>query len=136
MTPPASRPPIDQQITFVYTHDLDQTAAFYEDTLGLELALDQGGCRIYRVAGTAFIGICQRDDAPTDMQAQGRTIILTLVTDAVDAWYARLSERGVQFETAPQLNPRYNIYHCFLRDPNGYLIEIQQFRDPRWPAAR
>jgi hypothetical protein len=26
-----------------------------------------------------------------------------------------------------------NIYHCFLRDPNGYLIEIQRFLDPAWP---
>jgi extradiol dioxygenase family protein len=26
-------------------------------------------------------------------------------------------------------------YHlCFLRDPNGYFIEIQQFLDPAWPG--
>ena len=31
-----------------------------------------------------------------------------------------------------------HIYHCFLRDPNGYLIEIQRFLNPAWhgiPAA-
>jgi len=25
-------------------------------------------------------------------------------------------------------------FYCFLRDPNGYLIEIQRFEDPRWTS--
>ncbi len=60
-------------------------------------------------------------------------VVVTFATHAVDAWYQRLCERGVIFEHAPQLNPEYNIYHCFLRDPNGYLLEIQEFLDPAWP---
>jgi len=39
-------------------------------------------------------------------------------------------ERGVVFDSPPALNPKYNIYHCFLRDPNGYLLEIQRFEQP------
>ena len=58
-----------------------------------------------------------------------RTLIFTIVTPEVDAWYEYLRERGVSFEKPPEINPRYNIYHCFLRDPNGYLIEIQRFLD-------
>lgn len=42
---------------------------------------------------------------------------------------------GIVFEKS-QLNPRYAIYHCFLRDPSGYLIEIQRFEDPRWAPPR
>jgi catechol 2,3-dioxygenase-like lactoylglutathione lyase family enzyme len=57
-----------------------------------------------------------------------------LVTTAVDAWYEFLIEKGVEIEKPPTLNPTYNIYHCFLRDPNGYLLEIQQFLDPAWPT--
>ena len=60
-------------------------------------------------------------------------IILTLVSQEVDAWYDYLSQKGIAFETPPQFNPKFNIYHCFLRDPNGYLIEIQRFEDPAWP---
>ena len=59
-------------------------------------------------------------------------LILTLVTSEVDAWHQYLSDRGVGFEKPPSLNPQYDIYHCFLRDPNGYLIEIQRFNDPAW----
>jgi catechol 2,3-dioxygenase-like lactoylglutathione lyase family enzyme len=51
----------------------------------------------------------------------------------VDVWHAYLAERGVAFEKAPALNARYNIYNCFFRDPDGYLLEIQAFLDPAWP---
>jgi len=127
-------PTIDQQITFLYTRDLARSAAFYEDILGLPLVLDQGGCRIYRVAGEAFLGICQRDTAPVDPGDPGtRQVIVTLVTEDVDAFCAGLEARGAVLHQQPALNRRYGIHHAFLRDPNGYLIEIQRFIDPRWP---
>lgn len=125
------KPQFNQQVTFLYTRDLAGTAAFYEELLGLPLALDQGSCRIYRIAGGAFLGFCQREETP----AQPQGIIVTLVSDEVDAWYENLQARGVDFDKPPQHNETYNIYHCFLRDPNGYLIEIQQFLDPAWPAG-
>ena len=37
----------DQLVTFLYTRDLEQSAVFYGETLGLPLVLDQGACRIY-----------------------------------------------------------------------------------------
>ena len=123
------RPTIDQQVTFLYTRDLAATAVFYEEILQLPLVLDQGSCRIYRVSGDGFLGFCQRQEAPEKPQG----VIVTLVTAEVDTWYAYLNEQGVAFEKPPAHNPAYNIYHCFLRDPNGYLLEIQRFEDPLWP---
>lgn len=117
----------DAQITFCYTPDLKATARFYEEVLGLELALDQGVCRVYRVARGAFLGFCTRADAP-----RPESIIRTFVTPDVDEWHARLRARGVTCEQAPEYNVEFQIYHCFARDPNGYRIEIQRFEDPRW----
>ena len=128
-------PPFDQQVTFLYARDLAASAHFYGDLLGLPLVLDQGPCRIYRVTGDAFLGVCQRAAA----ELQPATVIFTFVVDdrdAVDSWYATLADRGVVFEKAPALNPTYNIYHCFLRDPSGYLLEIQTFLDAAWPRGR
>ncbi len=117
----------DAHITFCSTRNLVDTARFYEEVLGLPLALDQGACRIYRVTDRAFLGFCEHLEP-----AQTAGIILTLVTDDVDRWHARLAAQGIAFEKAPSSNPQFKIYNCFLRDPNGYLIEIQRFEDPRW----
>jgi catechol 2,3-dioxygenase-like lactoylglutathione lyase family enzyme len=117
----------DQQITFLYTHNIDETAHFYGEVFGLPLVLDQGDCRIWQVNEAAFLGFCQRESAPT---TDSQNIIFTFVTNDVEGWYQRLSAQGVTFTKAPELNPTYNITHCFLRDPNGYLLEIQRFEDP------
>ena len=124
-------PPIEHQITFLYTADLASTAHFYEEVLGLQLALDQGDCRIYRVARRGFLGFCEREDAP-DLP---RGVILTIVSQEVDRWYLYLRDQGVFFEKEPTFNPDYKIYHCLLRDPNGYLLEIQRFGDPAWDSG-
>jgi len=55
---------------------------------------------------------------------------VTLVTDRVDDWCAQLTRAGVELVKAPGDNPPYRIYNAFLRDPNGYLIEIQRFWEP------
>jgi catechol 2,3-dioxygenase-like lactoylglutathione lyase family enzyme len=117
----------DAQVTFCYTADLDRTAEFYEQVLGLPLALDQGRCRIYRTGATGYLGFCLRDEAP---RPEG--VILTLVTNDVDGWHERLAARGVAIDKPPAANPEFEIYHFFFRDPNGYLLEIQRFDDPRW----
>ncbi len=126
-----THPPIDQQVTFLYTRDLATTANFYENVMKLSLVLDQGSCRIYRVTQDGFLGFCDRIEAP--QQPVG--VLFTIVTSAVDEWYEYLKEQRVYVEKSPTLNPEFNIYHCFVRDPNNYLIEIQQFLDPNWSAA-
>ena len=125
------RPSIESQITFLYTRDLATTGRFYEEVLGLPLKLDQGACRIYQVSRDGYLGFCQREDAPGSESEPGtRPIIVTLITPDVDAWYEVLRQQGVEFEKPPAVHPRFDIYHCFLRDPNGYLIEIQRFLHP------
>ena len=47
-------------------------------------------------------------------------------------WHRRLTAEGVPCEKAPVYNATYKIYQALFRDPNGYLIEVQRFEDPRW----
>lgn len=75
------------------------------------------------------MGLCQAECSSTPPANKRTGVIFTLVTQQVDEWYEFLSERGVEFEKPPEKNELYNIYHCFLRDPSGYLIEIQRFLD-------
>jgi catechol 2,3-dioxygenase-like lactoylglutathione lyase family enzyme len=109
--------------------------------ISLPLVLDQGDCRVYRTCGNAYLGFCKRAGAPqpskteethSPTQAPLAGLLYTLVTDDVDGWYNYLQQCGVEIEAPPKLNETYGIYHFFVRDPNGYLIEIQNFLDPNW----
>ena len=121
--------PFDQFVTFILVDDLEKSCAFYADALGLKMVLDQGACRIYEVAPNSFLGICSHRKPPEDRSG----VILTLVSDDVDGWYEHLLGFDLEFEKTPQLYEKFNIYHLFVRDPDGYLVEIQQFKDPAWP---
>src|SRR5712692_1876617 len=91
------RLPIDQQVTFPDTRDLARAADFYERVIGLRLARDQGTVRIYHVCGTAYIGVCQNDAAPEP----ALKVVLTLVTENVDEWSARLKHHAVEIVKEP-----------------------------------
>ncbi len=119
-----------EQITFLYTTDLAETSHFYETILRLPLALDQGSCRIYRINTDAYLGFCER----TGARPEG--VIITFVTEDVDSWAIHLRASDVTIEKGPAYNPTYGIYHCFFRDPNGYLLEIQRFEDPAWDQSQ
>lgn len=122
----SEQPTFEGQICFLPVADLARSAAFYEQVLLLPLALDQGGIKIYRVAGGGFVGLCQSDGP---LAADDR-LILTLVTEHVDEWHARLAAQGARTDGPPRENERYQIYHFFARDPDGYRLEIQRFLHP------
>lgn len=118
----------DGVVTFISVAELDRSQAFYQGTLGLPLVLDQGACRIFRVSEAGFLGTCEGVPSPAG-------VIVTLVTDDVEERCSRLEAAGVVFEKPLAHNPTFDITHAFLRDPDGYLVEIQRFEDPQWSSA-
>ena len=122
--------PFDQQVTFLLVSDLETSTRFYRDALGLPIVLDQGDCRILRVSASAFLGICERKG-----RSDRDSVLITLVTDEVDETHEALTAAGVPCDKTPQRHPKYDVYHAFYRDPDGFLIEIQRFLDPAWPRA-
>jgi len=121
--------PFPQQVTFIYVENLAASAAFFSGLLKLPLVLDQGACQIFSVTPTAFIGCCT---GPEKVNQGG--LILTLVCPDLDQWHRRLVEAGTPVEHPPKYNEKYNITHFFAHDPDGHLVEFQQFHDPAWPT--
>lgn len=117
----------DGFVTFLRTVDLERAEDFYGGLLGLERVLDQGGCRIFRVSASGFLGVCAGTPEP-----QG--VIVTLVAADVRERCAELERRGVRFEKAVSYNAGFDITHAFLRDPDGHLVEIQRFESADWPG--
>ena len=85
------RPKLDQFVVFIFPEDLQASIQFYEDVLGLELAQDQSDCRIYQVAGEAFLGVCSC--RPGRSSTPG-SVVLTFVTPKVEEWYEYLTSQG------------------------------------------
>lgn len=120
----AHRPSITQTISWVYTHDLDCSCRFYTQTLGFKLVKDEGVALIFAVVGGAFIGVCL---ASGDRVVEPKGGLISIVTDEVDAWYHRLVKAGVSCRNRPKVLETFNVYAFFAEDPDGYLIEFQQF---------
>ena len=117
----------DDFVTFIRSADLDRAQDFYESRLGLELVLDQGSCRIFRVSASGFVGVCVGEPSP-------HGVVITLVTRDVRERCAELEARGVVFEKAVSYNADFDITHAFLRDPDGHLVEVQRFESAEWPS--
>lgn len=114
-------------IIFLKTKDLHQSTRFYTEIMGFEFVLDQKTCRIFRVCPHCFLGFCI-----TEGSTGSDEVIITLEMEDVDGFCQYLEDKDVEIEIRPRLNKRYSIYQMFIRDPNGYFIEIQRFMDPRW----
>lgn len=133
-----TRPPaFDQQITFLYAEDPAACRHFYGELLGLALVQDQGFAAIYAVGGghRGFLGVVQARGPreARDPRHEGG-VVVTLVTPEVAAWHDHLAAAGVPIEAPPRHTAAYGITHFFFRDPAGYLLEIQRFDRPDWPA--
>ncbi len=114
-------------ITFFYYADIHAVAPFYEDVLGFELVLDQGLARIYRVAGNSYFGIV--DGARGHLRHRPESAVLfTIVAADVEGWHDRLSAAGVA-GLSDILQGNF-CDHIFFKDPAGYALEVQRFRDP------
>jgi catechol 2,3-dioxygenase-like lactoylglutathione lyase family enzyme len=121
-------PSITDQIAWVFTADLEGTCAFYAEVLGLSLAVDQGASRIYRTGPHGFLGVCA---VRPGRWVDPKGVVITLVTKEVDAWHARLVAKGVEADP-PAQSDTWGIYHFVARDPNGYVVEFQDFLYPNW----
>lgn len=123
-------PEICSQITFFYYKDLAKAADFYERIMGFELADDQGTCRIYRVRGSAFLGIVDERYGHCSAPRSESTVLATFVVDDVREWYEHLRKNGVTITSELLSKPEIQIEAFFFEDPEGYALEAQTFLNP------
>ena len=124
-------PKICSQITFFYYRDFEKARDFYERIMGFELADDQGTCRIYKVQGTAFLGIVDENHGHCSAPRSESTVLLTLVTNDVKGWWDHLHKENVKITSEFLHKPEIQIEAFFFEDPEGYALEIQSFLNPK-----
>ncbi|MBT8412741.1 MAG: VOC family protein [Boseongicola sp.] len=121
MTPP-STPSL--AITFLYYRDLKAAEAFYTETLGLPLVIDQGWAKIFQLAGGAHVGLVDDKRGMNNWQAD-KCVQLCLRVDDVDAWYDWAKTEDLTNLSQMFQNDAIGIRAFVFTDPEGYQIEVQ-----------
>jgi catechol 2,3-dioxygenase-like lactoylglutathione lyase family enzyme len=133
---------------FIVSDDVERSRRFYTEVLGGTVAfLGPGGLTYVRLSNTWIIinvGGGPTDDKPgVTLQAPADpdrvSSFLNIRVKDIEKVYAEWSARGAQFLTPPKRH-EYEI-RCYIRDPDGHLIEVGQTTDPegdwvpaRWPS--
>jgi catechol 2,3-dioxygenase-like lactoylglutathione lyase family enzyme len=116
---------------FITVRDVARSRAFYSEILGGLVVVEANPC-IVKLANSWLIlnpGGGPTPDKPgisvVDYEA-GDTIssFLNLRVADIHACYAQWSSKGAEFVTAPI--DRGSEIRCYMRDPDGYLIEVGQ----------
>jgi catechol 2,3-dioxygenase-like lactoylglutathione lyase family enzyme len=134
---------------FIVSDDVERSRRFYTDVLGGRVVYAAPGGLTYIALANSWIiinvGGGPTDDKPTVTLETPRdpdrvSSFLNIRVRDVHAVYAEWSGRGAQFLTPPKQH-QYEI-RCYIRDPDGYLIEVGQTTDPagdwvppHWPSS-
>ena len=131
---------IDEQMVlahFIVSDDVERSRRFYTEVLGGRVAFSGPGGLTYVALSNSWIiingGGGPTDDKPAVTLESPRDLdqvssFLNIRVKDIAAVYAEWSARGAQFLTPPKQH-QYEI-RCYIRDPDGHLIEVGQTTDP------
>ena len=121
---------IKANLVFFYYKDLVKAAEFYEDIIGLELVLDYGFARVYRISETSYLGLVDEKQG-MHKTTEPKTVTLAFVTNEVDGWYEYLKSKGVEIRNPIASSSRHPTRGFVAYDPEGYFLEFETFlNDP------
>jgi catechol 2,3-dioxygenase-like lactoylglutathione lyase family enzyme len=116
---------------FIVAEDVERSRRFYSEVLGGEVVME-GEPSIVALANSWVIinvGGGPTEDKPTVTLEPPRdpdrvSSFLNIRVADIEAIYADWSAKGAEFLTQPQ--QRATEIRCYVRDPDGHLIEVGQ----------
>ena len=116
---------------FITSRDVKRSAAFYSDVLGGGIVYE-GEPTAVRLANSWIIinvGGGPTDDKPdvilvTPDDPRKTSSFLNIRVADIASVYRTWKAKGAHFLTEPKNHP--NEFRCYMRDPDGYLIEVGQ----------
>jgi catechol 2,3-dioxygenase-like lactoylglutathione lyase family enzyme len=116
---------------FIVAADVERAARFYSDVLGGEIVLAGQPTVVALANGWIILNVGggPTDDKPTvtlepPQNPDRVSSFLNIRVADIQTIYRTWSERGAQFLTPPI--DRGSEIRCYLRDPDGHLIELGQ----------
>jgi len=127
---------------FIVSDDVERSRRFYTEVLGGTVVFGPEPTNVALANSFIVINVGggPTDDKPTvtletPSDPDRVSSFLNIRVADIHAVYAEWSARGAQFLTPPKQH-QYEI-RCYIRDPDGYIIEVGQTTDPQgdwWPA--
>jgi catechol 2,3-dioxygenase-like lactoylglutathione lyase family enzyme len=116
---------------FIVSDDVERSRRFYTEVLGGETAME-GEPSCVQLANSWIVinvGGGPTEDKPTVIletppDPDRSSSFLNIRVADIQAVYEEWSERGAEFLTPPQ--DRGAEIRCYIRDPDGHLIEVGQ----------
>ncbi len=130
---------------FIVSDDVERSRRFYTDVLGGQVVFQGAGSGPVNVKLSNSWIVINAGGGPTDdkpavtleapRDPDRVNSFLNIRVRDIRAVYAEWSARGAQFLTPPKQH-QYEI-RCYIRDPDGHLIEVGQTTDPEgdWSPA-
>jgi catechol 2,3-dioxygenase-like lactoylglutathione lyase family enzyme len=116
---------------FIVSDDVERSRRFYTDVLGGEVVMEGEPTIVALANGWIFInaGGGPTDDKPTVIletppDPDRTSSFLNIRVADIEAVYADWKSRGAEFLTPPM--DRGAEIRCYIRDPDGHLIEVGQ----------
>jgi catechol 2,3-dioxygenase-like lactoylglutathione lyase family enzyme len=137
-------PPEGMVLThFIVSDDVERSRRFYTEVLGGRVAFPGDPVNVALANSWIVINVGggPTDDKPTVTLETPRdpdrvSSFLNIRVKDIEAVYAEWSARGAEFLTPPKQHQYEK--RCYIRDPDGHLIEVGQTTDPKgdWSPAR
>lgn len=120
---------VQATVFWLYYRDVPRMQAFYEQVLGSPLVVDQGWAKVYRVAGSGYIGLVDGERG-LHSATEDKGVTLSFFTDEVDEWFASHGEwDGFELRT-PEITNESDRVRVFVGyDPENYFLEWDTFLD-------
>jgi catechol 2,3-dioxygenase-like lactoylglutathione lyase family enzyme len=121
--------------------DIPRSIQFYKDSFGFSVLIEEPYYALLSLGSLWLYVVTESPPTPdkptvtlgtTGTNERTSANIVFHVSDCKAA-YEALSQAGVQFLAPPQ-QPPWGGWRCFAQDPDGYLIEIEEYELPTYGA--
>lgn len=124
--------PCSAMLTFLYFDNLPAAYDFFENTMGFQLAVNQGDdyCHIYKVSNGCYVGCVDRSRGSVAATSRDG-VLVSFVVDNMDEVYPKLKQLQLTGLTQElHVNEQSNIKSVTFIGPEGYKFEVEEFLDP------
>ena len=113
-------------VIWLYYKDIPEAQAFYENTFGSKLLVDQGFAKVYSSSPTGFIGLVDESQG-LHRFSQEKAVNVCFLSDQIDDWYRHFQAKKVKIKDELEEMESIPVKAFVAFDPGEYFLEFDHF---------